>query len=494
MRLNINNITFVYILLILSIVGNFFMFPQLALVHLFAIIYLTISYKYFSDTAKDMVYYSTILFALINFSLKIPLGSRYDIYYFYITLFIYIVIFVINTIKTNNLHIKSVIKNKYSLFLVVFFVYMILSVLLATDKKMAIKYIFNFCIMISLLLMFVFENINQHVIKKTLNFLQYVYVGIISLGLLEIFGIRYGTRNHFAEWDAIAFQIHYVKRIPVVFFYNPNNYAIFLVIGMILTGMQIIFSKNKKKRYIYISIYVLSQINLIFTRSRTAWLTIFIAFMFCAAFYYIKGKEDSKRIGKSVLKLACFTLIIFLAISFIPGMQPYYGKITGSKLLSKLNISGFEYKSPDDEKLLALGKKGSSNQRFTLLYDVIHGVIVKKNYLGFGAGNIENYVESMANTYGVLNIHSLWFEILGNFGIAIFLYTIYIYLSMIYNCLKNYKFANEEMKKYLIMISTATFAFIFLAFAPSTMMWYPAFWMTLGMTIALIKYNKLLKN
>ncbi len=44
----------------------------------------------------------------------------------------------------------------------------------------------------------------------------------------------------------MAAQIEYVKHIPVTFFYNPNNYAVFLVLGMAALAISFLFADNKK--------------------------------------------------------------------------------------------------------------------------------------------------------------------------------------------------------------------------------------------------------
>ncbi|WP_027626894.1 O-antigen ligase family protein [Clostridium lundense] len=491
MELRCNKNTAVYLILMLALVANYFIFPSLIVVQLFAGFYLTIIYKKFANNIKHMIYFTTILFAIINFSLEIPLGSRYSIYYFYVTLFIYMICLLYSFIKNNpKIEFEKIKNNKYLMFFIVFVVYMLASVLLAGDKKLAIKYIYNFAIMASLLIMVILENRSKEIMNKTLRFLQYVYTGILGLGILEIFEIRYGTRNHFVEWDPIAAQISYVKKIPVVFFYNPNNYAVFLVIGMTILFSAWLFSKDKNKKMIYLLLYFVSQVNLIFTRSRTAWVTIFITLLFATIFYAF-GKNKDKVKTKKLFALGTITMVVFVGISFIPSMQPFYGKITGSKLLGRLNIWNMEYQpSEEDEQLIQLGKKGSTNQRYTLLYDVAHGVFVEKHFLGFGPGNIEKYVEKMDNTFGVVNVHSLWFEILGDFGIPIFFYVIYIYLAMILDSIKAYYHANEELKKYLIMFASTSFGVIFLAFAPSTIMWYPTFWIVVGMTVTLAINNK----
>lgn len=486
----------IYLIIILSLIANYIIFPSLIVVQLFAALYITLIYKKFVDGKREFIYFSTLLFAIINFSLKIPVGSRYDIYYFYVTLFIYVVFLIYNFLKKYKyLNFDLIKHNKYLVFIGVFILYMLFSFIIAQDKKLSIKYIFDFFIMLFLMIMVIYENKSKVKIHKSLIFLKYLYMGILFLGILEMFGIRYGVRNHFEEWDPIATQISYVKRIPVVFFYNPNNYAVFLVIGMTIIIAALLFTKNKYEKILYFILYLISQLNLIFTRSRTSWTTVFIVLLFMIAFYLLPRNRNMKNVKKLIVS-AFVTMAVFVGISFIPNMQPFYGKITGSSLFSKLNIFNSQYQpNLQDQKLLQLGKKGSDNERYTLIYDVVHGVVMKRHYLGFGAGNIENYIKSMNNTFGVLNVHSLWFEILGNFGIAIFLYTMYIYICIIKDPLKNYFNLDTELKKYSIMFSSNIFGIIFLSFGPSTIMWYPPFWISLGMSLAIIVGNgKSIKN
>ncbi len=107
-------------------------------------------------------------------------------------------------------------------------------------------------------------------------------------------------------------------------------------------------------------------------------------------------------------------------------MKPYYGKFSTSKF--------FNFKKQDtaiEQPPIAIGKKGSDNQRITLMYDVVHGVFYEKHYFGFGPGNIEKHVEKMNNTFGVFNVHSLWFEILEFWDIILLI--LYIHLFTYYN-------------------------------------------------------------
>ncbi|APQ95869.1 O-antigen ligase family protein [Clostridium botulinum] len=472
--------------IILSVLAllNFFVFPDRIFIQIFTVGYLFIIYKKFAKNNKDFLYYSTLLLAIVNFSMEIPLTTRYSIYYFYVTLFIYMMGLIDYCIKhRKNISIKKLFKNPYISFLIVFILYMIFTMFIAESKKLAVKYIYNFFIMVSLAIMMCFHNKNEKNLGLTFKFLKYLFAGILSLGILEICGISYGIRNHFVEWDPMAAQIEYVKHIPVTFFYNPNNYAVFLVLGMTALAISFLFSDNKKDKMVYSLLYFIAQINLIFTRSRTAWISIFLIILFCMGFYALKFKNNKRKILK-LTQIFSVTVLVFVAISCIPSMKPYYGKFSTSKF--------FHFKKNDatiEQPAIVIGKKGSDNQRATLMYDVVHGVFYQKHYLGFGPGNIEKHIEKMNNTFGVFNVHSLWFEILGDFGILFFVYYTYVYLSIIIKNLflyyKNIEYENPQ----LIISACLMFGFIFLSFAPSSVMWYTPFWIVLGISINTINVN-----
>jgi teichuronic acid biosynthesis protein TuaE len=474
---------FVFLVILISVLLNYLIFPNMLYTQLFTAVYVIIAYYMFSDTTKETIYFSTLLLAVINFSMVIPITSRYSIYYFYVTLFIYVVGYLIYFFKNReNINIKSITKNKYALFLAIFFGYMIITTFISADKKLAVKYIYNCAIMASLLLMIFIENNSISKLKKTFRFLLYVDAGILFTGILQISGLSCGLRNHFEEWDPESMQqIAYVKHIPVTFFYNPNNYAVFLVLGMTALIIAFLYTNNKKLKLTYTILYFISQVNLIFTRSRTAWGSVFLVIFFCIGVYILKLRGNKANI-KKLMAIFTLTLAVFWFLSTIPSMEPFYGK------LASLNIFHFGG-GPAQQTPLILGKKGSDNERYTLMYDVLHGVFYDKNVLGFGPGNIEKYVEKMGNTFGVLNVHSLWLEILGDFGVAFFLYFVFIYLKIILNDISAYSKVEEGYRQYNLIGASLCFALIFLTFAPSSVMWYPPFWMSLSIGVRMATIN-----
>ena len=69
--------------------------------------------------------------------------------------------------------------------------------------------------------------------------------------------------------------------------------------------------------------------------------------------------------------------------------------------------------------------------------------------LGVGAGNVEYHMAhfQIYNTYGILNVHNWWVEILANYGILIFVGFVAFYLGLFAKLYKAYsKLTNTSEK------------------------------------------------
>jgi teichuronic acid biosynthesis protein TuaE len=472
-----NKLKIIFVVIELCLILNLILIPKFVVVYVFTGIFIFLIYKYFALDGMGFLYFSTLLFSLEYLSLYMPLGKKYSIYYFYISLFIYMVIYGIKILKNKKAFFnKNNFKNKYSIFFLVFATYSVFSISIAAHKLTALKAVVVYGIMFCFMLMLITENKNKDKLRKTIKLLEYIFIGILALGTLEIFGIRYGLRNHFIDYGISFSDFPYAKRIPVVFFYNPNNYAVFLVLAMIIIFCALIVTDNRKRKIYLGTLYFISQLQLIFTTSRTAWISLIFIIIFTYLFlvlFRIKGHRTS------ALKLGIVTLGIFTIGSFIPFMAPYYGKF----ITIVYQLRGHLFSNGGKaQPLVSVGEGGSVNNRYTILYDVFRGVFINKHYFGFGAGNTLYYIQDVHNTLGVSDIHSLVFEILGDFGIPMLAYTAYIYLGMIVDLLKNVIKEDLMKSKFSLMFGLCTLGFIFLSFGPSTVITFIPFWLLLGLS------------
>lgn len=475
---------------IILVIVNYVFFPRLLLVQIFSLIFLCLIYKRFSPNISKQLYFITILFSIIGYSMELKLTSKYSLYYSYISILIYLFITLVLNIKNiKNINFKSITRNKYILFFVIFVIYCTMSLFFVKDLRAGLNIYATYLVFFCTVVIIYKENKSLVDLCETFSFLKFIYTGVIILGTLEIFKFRYGIMTNYYVMGIPVERIDYFSRIPIVFFYNQNNYAVFLVLGMAALFIAYVYSKTKLSKYINLALFIVSQVNLIFTTSRICWITVFMVFVFA---FLIGILVKEKILIRKSINFAILSLLIFFIFSMIPYSAVYYGKFNSTPFLKIFNINTIANINNDDYKnaMVKLGEGGSINIRFTLLYDIIKGVFKDKHYLGFGVGNTMSYVKSLNNTHGFSNAHSLWFEILGDFGIPIFIYFVYTYISIITASFKKYKSLASENKKYILIIITSCLSFIGLAFAPSTVIGFFPFWLLIGISSAAAVINE----
>lgn len=507
MELNEKNKLFLLnIFMIVVFCVNMLLF-KMVLINVIIILLLMFIYKEFSESISEYLYFTTILMSLFGSVSLFPIGLTRGINCWYFTIILY---YIYNIIHFKDFKEKlkkmNLLNNRYSIFYIVFIIYAFGSLFFVKNLSYSFAMIKLFIFMIPLATMFVMENLKYNNIKKTIKFLFYIFMVTITIGTIEITGFKFGIINRLAEYGKYNEDWNFYKRIPITFFYNQNNYAVFVVMGMIATALAYLYDKNKNHRKYYILLYFFSEINLIFIASRVAISTLFITFI--SMFIYSIITRD-KSISVHSIKTLILTCVILIVVSVFPVPQTYYGKFDSLPGLKYLNLRRNPYinkkldsllnTSVDPQKDISkVQKKEQNNQdyerleqeanmssgvRSTLIKDVLKGIFIDKYYLGFGIGNTAEYLSSQNNTNKVLNVHSYWVEFLGDYGIPMFIYMTFIYISMFFTQLKINE-STESLKGISFSIGVLIFAFAFLSFGPSSIFGYTPFWILVGMANA----------
>lgn len=466
-------------ILVLICLINSYQHPKFTVASIFAIVYIIFIYIKFRENFTVVQLCSLLLFGVINSNLYLDLFGS-SIYGFYIVIALYYISLFIKLIKNNYIskH-KYVLKSLDFIFIIFIIAYAMFSVIISENKSVAIVSIKSHIVSMALFIIAFIEFRELNNVKKVLYFLKFLLIGILFLGFMEILGIRYGMANHFESSNLSIKKYPHIKRVPVVFFFNPNNYCVFLVGSMCVLLGNIIYD-NKKIDSIDSIIYFFCLVNLIFGMSRTAWITLVSTLIF-GSIFLLMGKK--KKYFKKIITVLFATLVIFYSVSYIPQMKPFYGKVKELKEMNEMegDIGGIK-----------VGKEGSINIRTTLIVDVTQGIIKDKHVLGFGPGNTSLYIKKLDNTYGIYNLHSLVLEVVGDYGIIVFLIFVIAYIKKSINLFRKY-FSTESYydKKYIFISGLLMFSLILLSFAPSTVMNFPAFWFLLGIAMAVGSINKL---
>lgn len=169
---------------------------------------------------------------------------------------------------------------------------------------------------------------------------------------------------------------------------------------------------------------------------------------------------------------------IFLGIIITPIILTNFSKMI-NKLIQMFN-SIFNS--------ISLGR-GSSFIRINLIRNGLHFLYNSFGF-GVGAGNIEFHMRNNAifETFGIVNMHNWWFEILTNYGIIIFILYIIFFIRIFFKIYVIRKIGSNKIFSEAILLSLV--GFVFASVSPSTFIAFKPQWIILGIAIAYINFYK----
>lgn len=465
-----------FIISAISILGLFILNKQNIYNYIFALVYLVIIYKSFNESNKKSFYYITLLFAIMSITLGIRLkkyigiDEQLNIYYVY--LLIYIIGFIAKAIKEKK---KIFQINFVNVSFAIFALYTFLSFFIAKDKKIAIIELIYYGIMFCLVIMIVNENRSKRDILQTLKFLGIVSLGMVIMGLFKIVtGIQLEPNSSYLPLGAPLSSIQPpFNRIPTLFFYNPNNYALVAVI--VLIAFSILFISNTKyNKWLILLAIAIVEINVFFTRSRTGWIATIISLVFISLVLLLRKKWKKAILTLVPIFMFC---ILFTGMESIKNASFLYDKL--GELEEHVDENGEVVDGPQ----ISIGSTGSINVRATLYVDILEGVFKEKNYLGFGAGNINEYIKMRDNTHGRYDPHCWWLEILGDFGIVGFVSFTLGYFLLAFKLFIDFLKGSEL--RYISLLCLALLAVMsMLVISPSSVLRITPFWIVIALSLS----------
>jgi len=199
-------------------------------------------------------------------------------------IFVYIISIVISRKGRENF-INGIIDfftEKLSIFIAILLIIMLASTIYAVDKKMAlsesarlITYIFMYFI-----IKYEFNS------KKQINILLrcYIFISFIlcCIGVVQHF-TGFALAEKFIKTNAFGTGIRIASTL-----YNPNAYGAYLILIIFPMIMLSIYEKNKNKKIVYIFLSIVLLANLLMTFSRNALLGFLLGLLVLALIYSIK--------------------------------------------------------------------------------------------------------------------------------------------------------------------------------------------------------------
>lgn len=441
--------------------------------------------------------------SVIGSSVGIPLG--------FAQLSLYRVMILVVTVALGYTLTKSIGQRKSNLkpdstliFLGFWLLYAFVSILWAEDKTAWFKAMFF------IVTGFISVVAIYHVIKtgRAFNALLNVVVlcaaVITFLGWYELFS-QSDFFNTTLEKNNIIYCVYH--KIPVLWFGNVNNLAFYLTLSFFFVYLKRQTTKRLCLRIGLDLTMALMIALLIQTFSRASLLGLLIgllALLFHQVYQIIRRR---KRLLPFVA-----TLILMLILIPLPRMLLYKAPHPVA-LVEQLNILGLginiDWKAATSDvstlvgsdvfsgalqglneeeirKLIASGELTSERIRVNL---IVNGLDILKRtfFMGSGTGNLELWMSKAdlpMDTYGILNIHNFWAEVLSTYGILVFLpvafgFVIYgirfLLYALRYRSMKNQTFA--------ISMAAVMGAFFLSSISPSSILKVEFFWIYFGVVL-----------
>lgn len=308
-----------------------------------------------------------------------------DIYVVFLIIYLLIYNFKNKLFKFNN-KTKTI-----SFLLIIFNIFLNLSLINSINKNISIYFNIRFFIFSIFIFLLLFPKIDKKYFKD-----GFIYSGVIQ-GIMAIYQFAnqkiiankfLGLSDHFPYDLGTSVVENYSGRFLRSYglLPHPNILGIFLVTSFAFLFFEIL--KNRKKNYINYFLLGIIFIGIILTFSRAAFI-ILIVFILITLFYIIKNK-----VKINVEKIVIIFLILFTNIFIFKSL--IFTRISDNRLN---NISNIE----------------RENQYFESTD------IVRNNFLfGVGERNYTTYisrVDNIKNVYDLKPVHNIYILILSELGI-----------------------------------------------------------------------------
>lgn len=360
---------------------------------------------------KDLVYSKVLNYLIVLYAFCIPL-SKAGISLFGILLIV--VWFFQSNLKDKFI---TIIKEKILVFIIVFLLLSLISVLWSSDKIFALDYLKKYWHF--LILPIIYTSLKKEYIKFVFNSF------LLSMLISEI--VSYGI--FFEIWSKEGIHPH--DPSPFV---DHTSYSCFLAFTSFILIYKIISSYSQNWRIFYILYFLTAVTNLFINGGRTGQV-IFIVGLLCIFFKYIKEKPK-----ESMASLIFVAILVSIFYQYSPVFNKRFSQTTNdiSSMISDKDYTG------SFSARIGMWKLGIKS--FT--YEPILG-----NGIGDEAKNIIQEIESKNlayfistnNIYYYVDFHNMFVQYLSQLGILglLVLLLIFYYLFKIkindtkYNDLKN---------------------------------------------------------
>lgn len=361
---------------------------------------------------------------------------------------------------------------QYSLFLFFLLVYSIFQLIWVNDLGAWIR-IFAFMLSTFFISTFIgYYLTTKEDLIKALNIIEFFafIFGVIAVYEMITGDYRFVSEINADFYDRRTAGISIIGyRIPISVFGNPNGYSMFLIFAIFISFSLSKINKFWASKLISIILTIFFVFLLISTQSRSG----FIGLLIGISMYVLL---TLKHIG--LKKIFCLFVIVSVGTYIY---SPW--------LLDQIDLYNALI-------TVDMESSGSDYVRINLIKNGLY-FLYNSLFLGVGLGNIEYLMANNAiyPTYGIVNIHNYWMEMLVSSGIFLFTFYMVVYLKNLWWLLRySLIYQNSDMRSLSTCFFCLLMAFPVASLGSSSLFASEWFWSIMAVIMSVVNFLYVSRN
>lgn len=375
--------------------------------------------------------------------------------------------FIDAAILNQNFHDGKTYKfyDKISLFLLVWVLYALLTVLWSPNKTLSLQYVYYIFLIFGFVIICRCELTTRN---KWENFVLFLVFLTLALNLIGIWEMQ--TGNHIVpNYLDSADRIRLLKYMPGGPFRNPNDFATCLAMLTPYSLLAFTVVNNKAIKLVCLVNMILVMVVISGTSSRANLIALVLLYTLFAL------SSVKKRKGMLISIILLGTALFLIINTYIYPI----GEVI-SKSFSTIEL---------DSLLNSADEAGTSTSiRINLM---LNALLMVRDSFGFGVGAachrvlMQMYSVAYYNTGATLVAHNLFIEILADYGILIFSASIVMFVSIFYRLNKIKKSTEYFDQRYSAsMLIIINIIFLISSLSSSSIIQLTSLWINFGITSA----------
>jgi teichuronic acid biosynthesis protein TuaE len=361
-----------------------------------------------------------------------------------------------------ELDLRSTRVKMFGLFLLIWLIYSLISILWAIDKDSALRNVMFLFLSFSVITFSV-------VFLKTVDDLYVIFIlWLVFLGVTLLLGISETIFGYHLPLSRFyQTQKAFYLFTPTGVFYNPNNFATFLSLSAPFLLSSFFFSEKLLFRLFSLGSFFVLLYVMVSTGSRSNFLALILVMM-----YFIVVVFSSLRRRKELVLL--ISGFILLLVVFKEKIIAEFGSLVTSFQAIPNQIAN---------------PTRSIGIRINLIRNGFSFLVTTWGF-GVGAGNFERWMQTQAEfaTKHIINAHNWFLEVLVNYGMIIFVGYLLLYFGMILQIVRVLKthWHDHKMRVIGVAILGGLVGFSFAAMSPSSIIAFRPHWLIFAFGLAYI--------